>query len=140
MKAKGISTIGGKDIWFDSDVQRINDEGRGEYLGQFSGDDRVLAVFKDGTYYTTSYDLSSRYQGELLRIENTTRTRSMLHCTMTERDISTSRDSHSLSVTMFLWSSFLMERAHIWLTSAQTNIRSSWSLSQDVRNTGLLKV
>ena len=69
LKAKGISTIGGKDIWFDSDVQRINDEGRGEYLGQFSGDDRVLAVFKDGTYYTTSYDLSSRYQGELLRIE-----------------------------------------------------------------------
>ena len=69
LKAKGISTIGGKDIWFDPDVQRINDEGRGEYLGQFSGDDRVLAVFKDGTYYTTSYDLSSRYQGELLRIE-----------------------------------------------------------------------
>ena len=69
LKAKGISTIGGKDVWFDSDVQRINEDGRGEYLGEFSGDDRIIAIFKDGTYYTTSYDMSNRYQGELLRIE-----------------------------------------------------------------------
>ena len=69
LKAKGISTIGGKDIWFDEDVQRLNEDGRGTHLGQFSGNDKILAVFKDGTYYTTSYDLSSRYQGDLLRIE-----------------------------------------------------------------------
>ena len=69
LKTKGISTIGGKDIWFDEDVQRLNEDGRGTHLGQFSGNDKILAVFKDGTYYTTSYDLSSRYQGELLRIE-----------------------------------------------------------------------
>ncbi len=69
LKTKGISTIGGKDIWFDEDVQRLNEDGRGTHLGQFSGNDKILAVFKDGTYYTTSYDLSSRYQGDLLRIE-----------------------------------------------------------------------
>ncbi|MGM9742660.1 MAG: DNA gyrase/topoisomerase IV subunit A [Candidatus Cryptobacteroides sp.] len=69
LKSKGISTIGGKDIWFDEDVQRLNEDGRGTHLGQFSGNDKILAVFKNGTYYTTSYDLSSRYQGELLRIE-----------------------------------------------------------------------
>ena len=69
LKAKGISTIGGKDVWFDTDVQRLNEDGRGEYLGEFSGDDRIIAIFKDGTYYTTSYDMSNRYQGELLRIE-----------------------------------------------------------------------
>ncbi|MDD6253100.1 MAG: DNA gyrase/topoisomerase IV subunit A [Bacteroidales bacterium] len=69
LKSKGISTIGGKDIWFDTDVQRLNEDGRGEYLGQFSGNDKILAVFKNGTYYTTSYDMSNRYQGELLRIE-----------------------------------------------------------------------
>lgn len=68
-KSKGISTIGGKDIWFDTDVLRLNEDGRGEHLGQFSGDDKIIAIFKNGTYYTTSYDLSNRYQGDLLRIE-----------------------------------------------------------------------
>lgn len=68
-KSKGVSTIGGKDIWFDTDVMRLNEDGRGELLGQFSGDDKILAIFKNGTYYTTSYDLSNRYQGDLLRIE-----------------------------------------------------------------------
>lgn len=69
LKSKGVSTIGGKDIWFDSDIQRLNEDSRGDYLGQFGTGDHILAVFKDGTYYTTSTDLSNRYQGELLRIE-----------------------------------------------------------------------
>ncbi|MCD8313445.1 MAG: DNA gyrase/topoisomerase IV subunit A, partial [Bacteroidales bacterium] len=69
LKAKGVSTLGGKDIWFDADIQRLNEDGRGLYLGQFNAEDHVLAVFKNGTYYTTTFDLSSRYQGELLRIE-----------------------------------------------------------------------
>ena len=69
LKSKGISTIGGNDIWFDTDVNRLNEEGRGDHLGQFSGDDKILAIFKDGTWCTTSYDMSNRYQGDLLRIE-----------------------------------------------------------------------
>ena len=69
LKSKGVSTIGGKDIWFDADIQKLNDESRGEYLGQFNTGDHVLAVFKDGTCYTTSFDVSNRYQGELLRLE-----------------------------------------------------------------------
>lgn len=69
LKSKGISTIGGKDIWFDTDVNRLNEEGRGDHLGQFSGDEKILAIFKDGTWCTTSYDMSNRYQGDLLRIE-----------------------------------------------------------------------
>lgn len=69
LRAKGISTIGGKSIWFDSDVQRLNEDGRGMLLGEFSGNDKIIAVFKNGTYYTTSYDLSNRYQGDLLLIE-----------------------------------------------------------------------
>ena len=85
LRAKGISTIGGKSIWFDTDVQRLNEDGRGMLLGEFCGNDKIIAVFKNGTYYTTSYDLSNRYQGDLLLIENTMRTRSMRHCTMTGR-------------------------------------------------------
>ena len=69
LRTKGISTIGGKSIWFDTDVQRLNEDGRGMLLGEFSGNDKIIAVFKNGTYYTTSYDLSNRYQGDLLLIE-----------------------------------------------------------------------
>jgi len=69
LRAKGISTIGGKDIWFDEDIQRLNEDGRGTHLGQFNTGDHILAIFKDGTYYTTTFDLSNRYQGDLLRIE-----------------------------------------------------------------------
>ena len=69
LKSKGVSTIGGKDIWFDEDIQRLNEDGRGLHLGQFNTGDHILAIFKDGTYYTTTFDLSNRYQGGLLKIE-----------------------------------------------------------------------
>lgn len=69
LKSKGVSTIGGKDIWFDEDIQRLNEDGRGTHLGQFNTGDHILAIFKDGTYYTTTADLSNRYQGELVKIE-----------------------------------------------------------------------
>ena len=69
LKSLGVSTISGKNIWFDEDIQRLNEDGHGKLLGQFNPDDKVLAIFKNGTYYTTSSDLSSKYQGELLRIE-----------------------------------------------------------------------
>ena len=69
LKSKGVSTIAGKDIWYDADIQKLNEDGRGLLLGQFSSDDRVLAIFKNGTFYTTTFDLSSRYQGDVLKIE-----------------------------------------------------------------------
>lgn len=69
LKSKGVSTIGGKDIWYDADIQKLNDEQRGQYLGEFSPEDKVLAIFKDGTFYTTSFDVSNRYQGDVISIE-----------------------------------------------------------------------
>ena len=69
LKSKGVSTIAGKQIWYDTDIQKLNDEGHGLYLGEFSENDKVLAVFKNGTFYTTSFDLVNRYQGDVLRIE-----------------------------------------------------------------------
>ena len=69
LKSKGVSTISGKDIWYDADIQKLNDEQRGLYLGAFDTEDKVLAIFRNGTYYTTSFDVSNRYQGELLKIE-----------------------------------------------------------------------
>lgn len=69
LKSKGVSTIGGKDIWYDADIQKLNDEQRGQYLGEFGPEDKVLAIFKDGSFYTTSFDVSNRYQGEVIKIE-----------------------------------------------------------------------
>ncbi len=69
LKSKGVSTIGGKEVWFDEDIQRLNEDGRGTSLGLFNTGDHILAIFKDGTYYTTTFDLSNRYQGNLLKIE-----------------------------------------------------------------------
>ena len=69
LKSKGVTTLQGKDIWYDPDIQRLNEDGRGEHLGKFAGEDKVLAIFADGTYYTTSYDLVNKYQGDVIRIE-----------------------------------------------------------------------
>lgn len=69
LKSKGVSTIGGKDIWYDADIQKLNDEQRGQFLGEFGPEDKVLAIFKDGTFYTTSFDVSNRYQGDVISIE-----------------------------------------------------------------------
>ncbi len=69
LKSKGVTTLQGKDIWYDPDIQRLNEDGRGQHLGKFAGEDRVLAIFSDGSYYTTSYDLVNKYQGDVIRIE-----------------------------------------------------------------------
>jgi topoisomerase-4 subunit A len=69
LRSQGVSTISGKDIWYDADIQKLNEDGRGQYLGQFGPDDKVLAIFKNGTFYTTSFDLVNKYQGDVLRIE-----------------------------------------------------------------------
>ena len=69
LKSKGKSTIGGKPIWFDEDINRLNEDSRGILLGEFHTGDRILVICKDGTFYTTNFDLSNRYQGEILKVE-----------------------------------------------------------------------
>lgn len=66
---KGVSTLGGRKIWFDEDVFRLNTDERGKYLGEFQGEERILVVNKNGTYYTSSFDLTNHYEGEYLIIE-----------------------------------------------------------------------
>ena len=69
LKAKGVSTLAGKRIWLDEDIYRLNDAGRGRYLGEFTDGDLILVLCKDGTYYTTGFDLSTHFQGDIMRVE-----------------------------------------------------------------------
>lgn len=69
LKEKGTSTLGGRQVWFDPDVLRLNYEGRGNLLGEFSGDDLVLVVLKNGEYYTSTFDATNHYEDNILLIE-----------------------------------------------------------------------
>lgn len=69
LKEKGKSTLGGREVWFDPDILRLNYDGRGSLLGEFSADDLVLVVLKNGEYYTSSFDAANHYEDNILRIE-----------------------------------------------------------------------
>lgn len=69
LEKKGISTLGGREVWFDRDVLRLNYDGRGELLGTFQGDDKILILTKDGEFFTTSYADTNHYDDNILRIE-----------------------------------------------------------------------
>ncbi len=70
LKERGVSTLGGRDVWFDPDVLRLNYDGRGDYLGEFKGDDLVLVVLRNGEFYTTGFEATNHYdQDDILRIE-----------------------------------------------------------------------
>ncbi|MDR0541817.1 MAG: DNA gyrase/topoisomerase IV subunit A [Dysgonamonadaceae bacterium] len=69
LKTKGGSTLGGRRVWFDRDVLRVNYDGRGDYLGEFFADDLILVVTENGEFYTTNFDSGNHYQGEIRSIE-----------------------------------------------------------------------
>lgn len=69
LKEKGGSTLGGRQVWFDRDILRLNYDGRGDFLGEFHSDDQVLVVLKNGEYYTSSFDATNHYETDILLIE-----------------------------------------------------------------------
>ncbi len=69
LKEKGSSTLGGRQVWFDRDVLRINYDGRGDYLGEFNSEDKVLVVLRNGEFYTSSFEATNHYEDNILRIE-----------------------------------------------------------------------
>ena len=70
LKAHGASTLGGRKVWFDHDVSRLNYDARGQYLGEFHTGDFVLVVLADGRFYTTNFDANNHYEQQgILRIE-----------------------------------------------------------------------
>ena len=69
LKQKGHSTLGGRKVWFDPDVLRLNYDGQGMYLGEFVEDDRILVITTTGDYYTTNFDLTAHFDQNIWRIE-----------------------------------------------------------------------
>jgi topoisomerase-4 subunit A len=69
LKEKGLSTLGGRKIWFDDAVFRLNVDGRGTFLGEFSADDKILVITKSGYFRIAGFDLSSHFEDNILIIE-----------------------------------------------------------------------
>jgi len=69
LKEKGLSTLGGRKIWFDDAVFRLNVDGRGTFLGEFSADDKILVISKNGYFRIAGFDLSSHFEDNILIIE-----------------------------------------------------------------------
>ena len=65
----GGSTLGGRKVWFDPDVKRLNYDGQGNYLGEFNSDEQILVIRKNGEFYATNFDPNNHYEDDILRIE-----------------------------------------------------------------------
>lgn len=69
LKSQGVSTLAGRKIWYDDILRRLNADERGQYLGEFDGEDKILTILSDGTYELTSFDLSNHFDDKTIRIE-----------------------------------------------------------------------
>ena len=69
LKSHGTSTLGGRKVWFDKDILRLDFDGHGDYLGEFDSDDQLLVINSNGEYYTTAPDANCHFDAGILRIE-----------------------------------------------------------------------
>ena len=69
LKEAGTSTLGGQNIWYDEEVRRLNTDGRGELLGEFSGADKIIVITSKGQYYTTGYDVGHHFPDDTMSVE-----------------------------------------------------------------------
>jgi topoisomerase-4 subunit A len=69
LKSEGVSTLAAQKIWFDDSVQKLNVDGRGELVGAFSGDDRILEISQNGSYRLLGFDLSTHFDEEMIHLE-----------------------------------------------------------------------
>ena len=69
LKSKGVSTLAAQKIWFDDTVQRLNIDGRGELLGEFAGDDKILVVSQSGEYQLLSFELTTHFPADMVVLE-----------------------------------------------------------------------
>lgn len=68
LKSHGVSTLGGRKVWFDDVVRRLNYDEHGKFLGEFQGEDRVIVILKNGEFYTTDTDINNHYDDNIVYI------------------------------------------------------------------------
>lgn len=69
LKEKGVSTLSARKIWFDDTVQRLNSDGRGEFLGEFKAEDKILTIMQSGEYQLTGFDLFTKFDEDMIVLE-----------------------------------------------------------------------
>jgi len=69
LKSHGHSTLGGRKVWFDNDVKRINYDEHGQYLGEFHDDDKILVILNNGDFYYTNFDVNNHYEDNVMIVE-----------------------------------------------------------------------
>jgi topoisomerase IV subunit A len=69
LKSHGGSTLGGRKVWFDWDVRRLNYDDHGKYLGEFNSEDKILVILKNGDFYITNFDINNHYEEDVQIIE-----------------------------------------------------------------------
>ena len=69
LKSHGHSTLGGRKVWYDPDVNRLNYDEHGTLLGEFYDDDQILVILDNGDFYLTNFDVNNHYEANILRIE-----------------------------------------------------------------------
>lgn len=69
LKESGVSTLGARKVWYDETVRRLNGEGRGEFLGSFNPDDKIMAIHSDGVYVLTGFDFSTHFDDKMISVE-----------------------------------------------------------------------
>ena len=69
LKEQGVSTLAARKIWFEEVVKRLNTDGRGEFLGNFKGEDKILQITQSGEYKLTSFDLSTKFEDDYIILE-----------------------------------------------------------------------
>ena len=69
LKSRGHSTLGGRKVWYDPDVNRLNYDEHGQLLGEFFDEDQILVVLDNGDFYLTNFDVNNHYETNILRIE-----------------------------------------------------------------------
>lgn len=69
LKSHGHSTLGGRKVWFDPDVRRLNYDEHGRFLGEFSDNDNILVILDNGEFYITNFDVNNHYEDHILRLE-----------------------------------------------------------------------
>ncbi|MDR4931775.1 DNA gyrase/topoisomerase IV subunit A [Segatella bryantii] len=69
LKSHGHSTLGGRKVWFDPDVKRLNYDEHGRFLGEFNDKDQILVVLDNGEFYVTNFDVNNHYEDNILKLE-----------------------------------------------------------------------